>query len=84
MIQIEIRDVSFTYPSRSEPSLNRVNAEIERGEFILLTGPTACGKSTLLRTLNGLIPHASGGVLSGNVTIDGTNLADQPLAVTCQ
>jgi energy-coupling factor transporter ATP-binding protein EcfA2 len=84
MSQIEIRDASFTYPSRSEPSLKKINAEIERGEFILLTGPTGCGKSTLLRTLNGLIPHASGGVLSGNVTIDDTNLADQPLAVICQ
>lgn len=84
MSQIEIRDVSFTYPSRSEPSLKRVNAEVECGEFILLTGPTGCGKSTLLRTLNGLIPHASGGVLSGNVTIDETYLADQSLAVICQ
>ena len=84
MSQIEIRDVSFTYPSRSEPSLKRVNAEVECGEFILLTGPTGCGKSTLLRTLNGLIPHASGGMLSGSVTIDDTNLADQSLATICQ
>ncbi len=84
MSQIAINDVSFTYPSRSEPSLKRVNAEIERGEFILLTGPTGCGKSTLLRTLNGLIPHASGGALSGIVAIDGINLADQSLAETCQ
>ena len=84
MSQIEIRDVSFTYPSRSEPSLKRVNAEVGCGEFILLTGPTGCGKSTLLRTLSGLIPHASGGVLSGNVAIDGKNLADQSLAVISQ
>ena len=84
MSQIEINDVSFTYPSRSQPSLKRINAEIERGEFILLTGPTGCGKSTLLRTLNGLIPHASGGTLSGNVTIDDINLAGQSLATTCQ
>ena len=84
MSQIEIRDVSFTYPSRRDPSLKRVNAQIECGEFILLTGPTGCGKSTLLRTLNGLIPHSSGGVLCGNVTIDGTNLSDQSLAVICQ
>ena len=84
MSQIEINDVSFTYPSRNEPSLKRVNAEIGRGEFILLTGPTGCGKSTLLRTLNGLIPHSSGGELTGNVTIDDINLADQSLAATCQ
>ncbi|MDE0043611.1 MAG: ABC transporter ATP-binding protein, partial [Candidatus Poribacteria bacterium] len=84
MSQIEIGDVSFTYPSRSEPSLKRVTAQIECGEFVLLTGPTGCGKSTLLRTLNGLIPHSSGGVLSGNVAIDDKNLADQSLASICQ
>ena len=84
MSQIEIRDASFTYPSRSEPSLKRVTAQIEFGEFVLLTGPTGCGKSTLLRTLNGLIPHSSGGVLSGYVSIDDTNLADQSLASICQ
>ena len=84
MSQIEIRDVSFTYPSRRKPSLKRVNASVERGEFILLTGPTGCGKSTLLRVLNGLIPHSSGGELSGNVIIDDTNLADKSLAEVCQ
>ena len=84
MGHIEIEDLSFTYPSRAEPTLQKVNAQIEQGEFILLTGPTGCGKSTLLRTLNGLIPHASGGMLSGRVHIDATHLADQPLAVTCQ
>lgn len=84
MSQIEIGDVSFTYPSRSEPTLKGINAQIERGEFILLTGPTGCGKSTLLRILNGLIPHASSGVLAGNVTVNGINLANQSLSETCQ
>lgn len=84
MSQIEIGDVSFTYPSRSEPTLKGINAQIECGEFILLTGPTGCGKSTLLRILNGLIPHASSGVLAGNVTINGINLANQSLSEICQ
>ena len=51
---------------------------------MLLTGPTGCGKSTLLRTLNGLIPHASAGTLTGRVLLNRKNLADQPLATTCQ
>lgn len=84
MGQIEIRDVSFTYPSRGKPSLKSVNATVECGEFILLTGPTGCGKSTLLRILNGLIPHSSGGALSGDVIIDDVNLAEQSLAEICQ
>ena len=58
--------------------------EVDPKAFILLTGPTGCGKSTLLRTLNGLIPHASGGKLSGNVRVNGANVAEQPIAVTCQ
>ena len=38
----------------------------------------------MLRTLNGLIPHASGGKLSGSVRVGGTSVAEQPIAVTCQ
>jgi energy-coupling factor transport system ATP-binding protein len=82
--QIEIENLNFTYPSRNELTLRGLNLTVKPGEFILLTGPTGCGKSTLLRSLNGLIPHASGGKLSGCVRIDGVNLAEQPLPVTCQ
>ncbi len=84
MQSIQIEDLSFTYPSRSEPTLRGIDVTVDSGEFVLLTGPTGCGKSTLLRTLNGLIPHASGGKLSGCVRIDGMNVAEQALAVTCQ
>ena len=84
MQAIEIEDLHFTYPSRKAPTLRGINAGVSPGEFILLTGQTGCGKSTLMRTLNGLIPHASGGSLSGSVHVNGVNAAKQPLAVTCQ
>jgi energy-coupling factor transport system ATP-binding protein len=84
MPAIEVKNLQFAYPSRSEPTLRGINLNVEAGEFVLLTGPTGCGKSTLLRTLNGLIPHASGGKLSGLVRVNGENVAEQPLAVTCQ
>ena len=81
---IEIDNLRFTYPSRETPTLRGINATVASGDFVLLTGPTGCGKSTLLRTMNGLIPHSSAGTLSGSVRINGKNVAEQPLAVTCR
>lgn len=81
---IAIENLHFTYPSRDTPTLRGINATVASGDFVLLTGPTGCGKSTLLRTMNGLIPHSSAGTLSGNVRLNGKDVAQQPLAVTCQ
>lgn len=84
MLPIEIENLRFTYPSRESPTLRGISAAVAPGDFVLLTGPTGCGKSTLLRTMNGLIPHSSAGTLSGNVLLNGKNVAQLPLAVTCQ
>lgn len=73
---IEIKDLWYTYPGRSEPTLKGINLKVEKGEFVLLTGPTGCGKSTLLKTLNGIIPHESGGVFSGSVKVKGMETTD--------
>ncbi len=84
MVPIQIENIFFTYPSRETPTLHGISAEISPGDFLLLTGPTGCGKTTLLRTMNGLIPHASAGTLTGIVNLNGQNVATQPLAATCQ
>ncbi len=84
MVPIQIEDLSYTYPSRETPTLNGINAQISPGDFVLLTGPTGCGKSTFLRTINGLIPHSSGGTLTGTVCINNTDVSTQSLATTCQ
>ena len=84
MVPIQIENLSFTYPSRNKPTLNGINGEISAGEFILLTGPTGCGKTTYLRALNGLIPHSSAGIYSGSVKVDGKNISKQPPSTTCQ
>lgn len=73
---VEIKDLWYTYPGRTEPTLRGVNLKIEEGEFVLLTGPTGCGKSTLLKTLNGIIPHESGGIFSGSIKISGIETGD--------
>ena len=84
MGSIEIENLHFTYPSRNTPTIRGIDARVDPKAFILLTGPTGCGKSTLLRTLNGLIPYASGGKLSGSVRVNGASVAEQPIAATCQ
>ena len=84
MVPVQIEQLSYTYPSRETPTIKRINAQVSPSDFVLLTGPTGCGKSTLLRTINGLIPHSSSGTLTGSVCVNGQNVADQPLATTCQ
>src|SRR5437773_209015 len=75
---IQIRQVSFTYPGETRPALDRVTATFAPGAVSLLTGPLGSGCSTLLLAAAGLVPHVTGGQLSGTVTtldVDPASLA---------
>jgi len=63
--------VAFTYTGADAPTLHDVNVEILEGELCLVVGTTGSGKSTFLRAMNGLVPHATGGRLAGDVSVDG-------------
>ena len=71
---IEFREFSFTYWGHSRPALKNINLTIGDGEFVLVTGPSGSGKSSLCRCLNALIPHFHGGTLSGTVLVDGLDI----------
>ena len=68
---IKIRDLTFHYGNSARPALKNVNLDIRSGEFVLITGPSGSGKSSLCRCINGLIPHFYGGRISGRVDVDG-------------
>jgi energy-coupling factor transport system ATP-binding protein len=68
---IEFDHVTVTYAEESRPVLRDVCLQIDEGELVLVVGRTGVGKSTLLGAVNGLVPHFTGGTLSGRVTVDG-------------
>ncbi|CAN5559556.1 ABC transporter ATP-binding protein [soil metagenome] len=73
---IELRDVGVTFADAPAPVLSGVDLTIPEGELVLVVGRTGSGETTLLRTLNGLVPHFSGGTLHGRVVVDGRDTRD--------
>ncbi len=71
---IEINDVSFAYQNQgAQLVLHGVNARFFPGTVTIICGPTGSGKTTLVRLLNGLIPHFYEGTMKGDVIVDGIN-----------
>jgi len=68
---ISIEKLTFTYPNNEQPALQNLSLEIADGDFALVMGVSGVGKSTLLRVLNGLVPHFSGGKIGGAVRVAG-------------
>ncbi|MEU6282227.1 ATP-binding cassette domain-containing protein [Streptomyces sp. NPDC047028] len=68
---IRFEDVSVTYEGSAEPAVSGVDFEVPEGELVLLVGPSGVGKSTVLGAVSGLVPHFTGGTLSGRVTVAG-------------
>jgi ATP-binding cassette, subfamily B, bacterial len=71
---IELAGVSFTYPSRTEPSLSDVSLRVRRGEVIALVGENGSGKTTLTKLLSGLYQPTQGTVSWDGHEIGATDL----------
>lgn len=75
-----IQDLSFRYRSRTEPAIKNISLQITPGQVVLIAGASGCGKTTLARCINGLIPRSYKGELSGNILIQGQETKDLSLA----
>jgi energy-coupling factor transport system ATP-binding protein len=71
---ISLKNGAFRYEGAANFAFSGANVEYSAGEFALIAGATGSGKSTFLRTLNGLAPHFTGGIFQGSVGIDGMDL----------
>ena len=75
---IEFDRVTITYDGARRPVLRDVSLQVAEGELCIVVGRTGAGKSTLLGAINGLVPHFTGGTLSGRVTVADRDTAMHP------
>jgi len=75
-----VDNVSFRYREREELAIKDISLQLEAGEVLLIAGSSGCGKTTLARVINGLIPRSYKGELTGQVLIHGQDTTGMSLA----
>lgn len=73
---IELKNVTFSYSGQEKGGLRDVSLTVEDGECILLCGASGCGKTSITRLINGLIPRFYPGKLEGEVLINGKDIVE--------
>lgn len=68
---ISFTNVSLIYPTSTKTIFEDLSFSVNEGELVLVMGATGSGKSSLLRLINGLIPHHTGGILAGDICVNG-------------
>ncbi|MBY9080401.1 energy-coupling factor ABC transporter ATP-binding protein [Paenibacillus sp. HN-1] len=80
---IALNDVTFRYghdgdEAQAEPGVRNISLKVPPGQCVVLCGRSGCGKSTILRLINGLAPNCYPGKIMGEVLVDGKNPAELP------
>ena len=68
---IKFKEVSLIYPNSQQTIIENLSFTLSESEFVLVIGQTGVGKSSVLRLMNGLVPHHTGGILSGEIEVAG-------------
>jgi len=84
-LPVQIADLCFRYRTREELALHDITFQADRGELVLVAGASGCGKTTLMRCINGLIPRSyTGGQLAGAIRLFEEDPTPLPLAQISQ
>ena len=79
-----IENLSFQYRTRPELAIQNISFELKPGEMLLIAGSSGCGKTTLARCINGLIPRSYRGKREGRVLLHGKDVAEMQIADVAQ
>src|SRR5678816_4264065 len=79
-----IENLSFQYRTRPELAIENVSVELKPGEMLLIAGSSGCGKTTLARCINGLIPRSYKGKREGKVLLHGKDVSEMQIADVSQ
>jgi len=79
-----IENLSFQYRTRPELAIENVSVELKPGEMLLIAGSSGCGKTTLARCINGLIPRSYKGKREGKVLLHGKDVSEMQIADVAQ
>ena len=71
---INIQNLNFKYKNLDGGTVDDIHIHIKQGEIVLLCGKSGCGKTTITRLMNGLIPHYYEGSIGGTIMVDGINV----------
>jgi energy-coupling factor transporter ATP-binding protein EcfA2 len=83
-LPLTVEQLSFRYRERPERAIEDLSFSLQPGELLLIAGASGCGKTTLIRCINGLIPRSYKGDLEGRVLIFDEETGDWPLALISQ
>jgi energy-coupling factor transport system ATP-binding protein len=79
-----IEKLSFRYRDRGTTAIRDISFNANPGEILLIAGASGCGKTTLIRCINGLVPRSYKGELSGHILLNGEDTAGWALAKISQ
>ncbi len=79
-----IEDLNFKYRSREELAIKNISLSVDAGQVLLIAGASGCGKTTLARCINGLIPRSYKGELTGKILLNGNEVTKLSLAQVSQ
>ena len=79
-----IENLNFRYHSRDTLAIKNISLSVEPGQVLLIAGASGCGKTTLARCINGLIPRSYKGELTGKILLNGNEVTQLSLAQVSQ